>query len=148
MRKGDISNKTAPAIAIDIDDLVVETPKPQEEKGVWGWIKDKLTESESVAKIEVKRYEVTDIYLYLADLFRKDITVYLLAHRTESYREPLENLLEGVPYNKLYIVDRVRREQILRRDNVKYYFYSRDEHASFMSGDINRKVESWKEIAW
>lgn len=140
MERGDISNKPAPAIVIDIDNIIVEAPKIT--------ISEKFGKRFDMSKMEVDFYKVNDkIYPLLERLFYRDISIYLFAHRPSWYKEALEEKLEDLLFTRLYVGGIAKREALLRRQNVHWYYYNLPEHGSILSKEKERRVEKWNQIS-
>ena len=134
MEKGELSNKMAPAIVIDIDELIIEIPEDKSITDRVNMVANKLGETlsiERLSRMEVNSYRVKrGVYDILESLFYQDIMIYLFAHRPDSYRDGLERLLSDLPYTRLYVGDKRDREEILGRRHIKYYYYKVPEHSS------------------
>jgi hypothetical protein len=140
MLNGDIDNKLSPAIVIDIDNLIIQKSNEKIPFYVVG--------KQNRINYEVEHYEVSeDIYPLLEYLFYKDISIYFFAHREEFYREQLEKLLNDLPYTRLYLGGKVKRENLLKRKHIHWYFYNDPEHASMLSKNKERWIQHWSEIS-
>lgn len=108
VEKGDISNELAPALAIDVDGLIIFT-----EKKFFGLSKS--------IKLNHNAIMVCEHH------FKNGRMIYLLAHRKhESEVRQIEQILDDAdfPYTRLYHVpDDNTRESILGRSHVHMYFY-------------------------
>lgn len=138
MEGGDISNKPAPAIVIDIDGIIIDVPRFR----FRGFGKHF-----NPAKLEVDLYTVNDkVYPLLENIFYQDIAIYLFAHRPDRYKKALEDKLGDFIYTRLFVGGIREREALLKRRNVHRYYYHLPEHASFLSKSKEKRVEKWNEI--
>lgn len=113
MHKGEISNQFSPAIAIDVDDLII-----MEKKKFFGLKKELLLVPGAARVLEY--------------LFRKDLSVYLISMQGSqaeavSVRELLDDMY--VPYTRFYWHrELLSLEETLSSSNILWYFYSKGEH--------------------
>ena len=143
MERGDISNLPAPAIVIDIDELLIRTYKPE---GLLAYLGE-LGLRKFKAEVEVKRYRRIDsAYPLLENLFYKGLLIYLFAQRPWFYKKPLEKLLEPFIFSKLFVGGVGVRESLLGRRNVHWYYYSVPEHCSLVHKDKEKHVNHFSEI--
>jgi len=150
MRFGDLSNYASPTIVIDIDGLIIK--ETQASRNWLSQFVDTFKRSVSLqetflAKTEVKKYKLNeDIYPLLENLFYKDVGIYFFAHRPFHFQEFLEDKLEPLLYNGLYVGGIKEREALLRRRHIHLYYYRKPEHASILSKDKERRIDHYRDI--
>lgn len=120
MIKGDIDNKTAPIVVIDIDDLIIDS---------------------KTGEVIERVFPILERFIYL------DILVYLFAHRDKSQFKGIEEKLDDYPYNKLVIGGIKEREALLRRKDVHLYYYKKPEHSSILGKHKEIRVGDYSGIS-
>jgi len=134
--KGDIDNRPAPAIVVDIDEIII---KPLSEK-LWRRVQKGV-------KLPLSSYQLnSSIYPFLEHLLYLGIDVYLFAHRNKAEYENLERLFQGLVYSRLYVGGKKEREALLSRRNVHTYYYIKPEHASTLNKSKERRLTTWHQI--
>lgn len=108
MERGNISNVSAPTIAIDVDELIVVP-----EKKLFGLI---------------KTFRINEEAIYVCEYhLMKGRMIYLLSHYLYDETEKIRKLLdeEMFPYTRLiHVQNPKKREIILGLPHVHFYFYS------------------------
>ena len=133
MERGDISNQEAPAIAIDVDGLVIFT-----EKKLFGLVTKQYLNPNAIG--------VCDYH------FRHGRSIYLLAKVdlvTDEEQERLEGLLDAYnfPYTKLFLYDHpAGRELILGRAHIHHYYYMEKLNGSTDNKRKEKRIYNISEI--
>lgn len=147
MWKGDIDNLPAPAIVLDIDNLIIKLPEKRQAVQVIG---DYFrSERMRVANVVSEYKLVEEILPTLEHLFFKGIEVIIFAHRAKGFREPLRELLQDnmITYSNLVVGGTKERESLLKLKKVHWYYYSKPEHSSTNSKQKERWVSSWHDVS-
>ena len=134
MKGGDISNTVAPAIMIDIEDLIVEFPQ---NLGTKKKILPKKVFSSDRFGFKIIDEAVLNLEKFYLD---EDINVYLFAHLDPKFEDTIFSLLEDIPCNKIYVGNSTKREMVLRFQNIHWYYYKKEKNAPKI---INRSKGVW-----
>lgn len=133
MQGGDISNQYAPAIAIDVDGLVILT-----EKKILGLITRQFINPNAIG--------VCDYH------FRHGRSIYLLAKVDKVSKEEqahMERILDAYdfPYTRLFLYDEPSgREAVLGRNHVHHYYYMEKLNGSTDNKRKEKRIYNISEI--
>ena len=152
MEGGDISNKLASAVVIDIEGLIynIEGGKVTSilEK-MKGWLSG--TKYLDRLQREVDRYKLVDdniIGLLEFLIFNYGLYVILYLNRPNEYYYYVDKLLDDdfIPYSRLLVGGKTKLERVLKREHIKWYFYTKKENGSTFSKQKERQVENWTDV--
>jgi hypothetical protein len=131
MQGGDLSNKQAPAIVIDMDDLLLIPPKQR-------WRRRLISQNKKNPKAVTMMEE-----LY----YNYDVSLYVVAFRPKREFSKIERLLEPISYSHLYCIEESwELIDILRMRHVQRYIYSNPEHYCWQWQEKCGRVIDWDEF--